>query len=932
MEKDRKDYSKTVNLPQTGFPMKASLPQREPQYLTAWEEQSVYAKVQAKNNGKKKFILHDGPPYANGHIHLGTSLNKILKDFIVKYKSMSGHDAPYTPGWDCHGLPIEQQAMKEMKVDKHKVSRVEFRRQAAAFARKFIDIQRQEFKRLGVLGDWEKPYLTLDPKYESTIVKVFGQLAEKGYIYRSKKPVYWCPTCETALADAEVEYADHISHSVYVKFAVVRYPEAMKGEPGASVLIWTTTPWTLPANVALAFQPRAEYVSAVLELPNGRTENLILAKRLLPSVAEKLSARTFTVKKEFPGTALEGIVCRNPLVDRESKGILADYVSLDDGTGVVHIAPGHGQEDYQAGLKYDLPIISPVDDRGIFTDEVPEFAGHKVLAANPLIVEKLTAVGSLLHEEKLTHSYPHCWRCKRPIIFRATPQWFMSVEHDGLRAAMLDTVKKVQWIPSYGENRIAGMVDVRPDWCLSRQRLWGVPIPVFYCSSCGEPLLDGKVIGHIAGLFAEHGSDYWFERTPAELLAPLSVACKKCGGAEFRKEEDILDVWFDSGVSSEAVLASGNFPALRWPADMYLEGSDQHRGWFQTSLIPAVALHGGAPYKTVLTHGFVVDGEGKKMSKSIGNTIAPQQIIDQYGADILRLWAATSDYREDIRVSTEILKGLTDAYRKIRNTLRFLLGNTFDFAPGRDTVSHKDLREIDRYALDRLCELTGQVTTAYDSYEFHKAAVAINTFCTVFLSGFYLDAQKDTLYCAAPGSAERRSAQTALWHVCSALTRMLAPILSFTAEECWQELRRMDPSLAASVFLADFPAAEENHRLAEVALEKWRKLLAIRETALQEFEKLRRDKKIGSNLEASVEILYDAEDAVAVEDRGLLSMALGTWDVTVAKNADPGSMRAGTKVTARGASDHGKCARCWRHTEDTDAATCLCARCRDVIA
>ena len=930
MENEKKDYSKTVNLPRTEFSMKANLPQREPEFLKDWEEKQIYKKVREKNKGREKFVLHDGPPYANGHIHLGTSLNKVLKDFIVKYKSMSGSDAPYTPGWDCHGLPIEQQALKELKLDKHKVDMKTFRKQAADFAKKFIDIQRNEFKRLGVLGDWENPYLTLDPKYESVILKVFGELAGSGYIYRSKKPVYWCPTCETALADAEVEYADHVSHSIYVKFEIKKYPEVLSGEKDVSVLIWTTTPWTLPANVALAFNPGMEYVLALVTYQDGRADRLVLSKKLLPAVAEKTGIKEYNILKEFSGAKLEGLICNNPVLERDSVGVLADYVSTEDGTGVVHIAPGHGQEDYQVGLKYKLPVLSPVNEWGGFTDEVPEFKGQKVFAANPLIIEKLRIEGKLLLEEKLTHSYPHCWRCKKPVIFRATPQWFMSVEHDNLRGRMLDIIKKVSWVPSYGEKRITGMMETRPDWCLSRQRLWGVPLPVFYCEKCGEPVLDRALIMHIAELFEKEGSDCWYEKTSKELMHPLDIKCKKCGASDFRKEQDILDVWFDSGVSSEAVLASGHFPDLSWPADMYLEGSDQHRGWFQTSLIVASALKGAAPYKTVLTHGFVVDGEGKKMSKSVGNTVAPEKIIAQYGADILRLWVATSDYREDIRISQEIIKGLVDSYRKIRNTLRFLLGNLYDFSPSQ-SVKYGNLREIDRYALNKLSETVTIVEKAYSDYEFHAAAVQLNLHCTVFLSNFYLDALKDILYCEKPGSAARKSAQSVMWETCSVLVRLIAPILSFTAEEVWQEMRKIDKALPGSVFLAEFPAVTAEH-VSSIDSKKWETLMELREKASAGFEKLRKEKQIGSNLDASLNIFDNG--SLKPIDKELICAVTGTWDVAVSEVSDPGSKPGGIEVSA-GVSKHLKCDRCWRHKEDVSSSnkfgSNLCGRCVEAL-
>jgi isoleucyl-tRNA synthetase len=919
------DFSKTVNLPKTDFSMKANLPQREPLSVKKWEEQGLYEKIQAKNKGKEKFILHDGPPYANGNIHLGTSLNKILKDIIVKYKSMQGFYSPYTPGWDCHGLPIEQALMKELKTDKHKVDRVSFRKKAAEFAKKFIDIQRNEFKRLGVLADWYKPYLTLDAKYEGVIVRVFRDLLKAGYIYRQKKPVYWCPTCETAMADAEVEYADHVSHSVFVKFKINTPPPAISGkiDPSFSVLIWTTTPWTLPANVALAFNEKADYVSVKLKLKNGNIENLILAKALLPQVAGKLEAESHEILNEFKGKDLEGIKCQNPLMDRESVGILAGYVSLEDGTGVVHIAPGHGQEDYQASLKYKLPIISPVNDRGVFTEEAGEFKGNHVFKVNDIIVQKLLSKNALLFEAKLTHSYPHCWRCKKPIIFRATEQWFLSVEYKDLRNRMFEAIKKVKWIPDYGQNRINGMVESRPDWCLSRQRLWGVPIPVLYCKECNKPLVDDKILNKAIDMITEFGSDIWYEKTVEELLSGISIKCE-CGGTEFKKEEDILDVWFDSGVSHEAVLASGNFEGLSWPADLYLEGSDQHRGWFQTSLIPAVALRQSAPYKTVLTHGFVVDGEGKKMSKSVGNTILPQQIFDKYGADILRLWVSNSDYREDIRISQEILNGLIDTYRKIRNTIKFLLGNLSDFAFS-DKVPFEKMREIDQYALFKLQEIIKLVEGAHDSYEFHKASVSINNFCTVFLSGFYLDSLKDTLYCEAQNSISRRSAQTALFEISSVLIRLLAPILSFTSEEAWQELKKIDTNLAESVFLADYPEVKTEYIFNENLSKKWEALFSLREKAMPQLEALRKDKKIGSNLEAHVKITGKGID----KDKEVICQVIGTWDLEVIDSSSD------IEVFAE-KSNNQKCERCWRYTDDVKKEDAyegvVCGRCASVLS
>ncbi|MCL2144287.1 MAG: isoleucine--tRNA ligase [Endomicrobia bacterium] len=927
-----KDYSKTVNLPKTDFQMKANLPQREPAFIEEWDRNKIYFQMREKNKNKEKFIFHDGPPYANGHIHAGTALNKILKDFIVKYRSMSGNYVPFTPGWDCHGLPIETQALKELKTDKNKVDRLVFRKQAADFAKKYMDIQRTEFKRLGTLADWENPYLTLDPKYEASIVKVFGQLTEKGYIYRKKKPVYWCPSCETALADAEVEYADHSSDSVFVKFKIKELPEALKSKKAKlndySILIWTTTPWTLPANVALAFNGEADYIAAVFELEDGRKEKIITAQALAENVKEKIKAKSFTKIMEAKGVDFVNIKCQNPVVERESEGILADFVSMEDGAGIVHIAPGHGQEDYQAGLEYGLEVISPLNDRGQFTKEVPEFEGLNIFKANGLIIEKLEKEGKLLAKMKIDHSYPHCWRCKKPVIFRATPQWFMDIEHENLRKKLLDSVKEVNWIPKYGENRITGMLENRPDWCLSRQRLWGVPIPVFYCKDCGEALIDAKIIYAVSEIFKEKGSDAWFEMNAEELLDGSGAKCLSCAGSSFRKEEDILDVWFDSGVSSEAVLSSGSYEGLEFPADLYLEGSDQHRGWFQTSLIPSVAVKETAPYRNVLTHGFVVDGHGKKMSKSVGNTIPPDQIIAKYGADVLRLWVASSDYRDDIRISDEILKGLSDAYRKIRNTVRFLLGNIGGFNTAQ-AKSFKDMREIDKYALSRLQDLINQSTAAYESYEFHKSVSSVNNFCVVFLSGFYLDALKDSLYCDTQDSSARISAQSAMFEICSVLIRLISPILSFTSEEAWREIVKLAPDLPKSVFLTDFPQPDSKYILEAEILEKWELILGARETVMAENEKLRQNKIIGSNLEAALKIKYGAKYDKAFEDKDLVKLALGSWDVEFVK--DKGESGGDDALIVESSkSGYKKCVRCWRHIFGVDENG-LCPRCAEAL-
>ncbi|GHT54415.1 isoleucine--tRNA ligase [Endomicrobiia bacterium] len=927
-EEEEKDYSKTVNLPKTDFQMRANLPQREPAFVEEWDKERLYIKLCDKNKDKKKFIFHDGPPYANAHIHIGTSLNKVLKDFIIKYRSMSGNYVPFTPGWDCHGLPIEQIALKEMKTDKNKVDKLVFRKQAADFARKFVEIQKKEFKRLGIIADWDNPYLTLHPKYEASIIKVFGELVREGFIYRRKKPVYWCPTCETAMADAEVNYADYSSDSIFVKFNIVSLPEALKTKESLlmdfSVLIWTTTPWTLSANVALAFNGDFEYVASVYKIGDGREAKLVVAKSLLENVKDKIKAVSYDVMFEAKGVDFIDIKCQNPLAaSRLSRGIVAGFVSMEDGTGIVHIAPGHGHEDYQAGLEYGLEIISHVNERGLYTKEVPEFENIHIFKANPLIIEKLNREGKILAALKIEHSYPHCWRCKKPIIFRATSQWFLSVEHNGLRKKLLDSVKDVNWIPAYGETRMISMLESRPDWCLSRQRLWGVPIPVFYCKDCGKPLLDTKVIDKISALFGEEGSDLWFETSEEELLKDTGAKCSSCNSANFKKEEDILDVWFDSGISYEAVLSSKNYKELEFPADLYLEGSDQHRGWFQTSMIPSVAIKGKTPYKNVLTHGFVVDGRGKKMSKSVGNVISSEQLINKYGADVVRLWIASSDYKEDIRISDEIIKSLSDTYRKIRNTVRFLLGNVGDLEL-KNTLSFKNMQEIDQNALSRLQHLISNVTAAYEGYEFHKAVTAINNFCTVFLSGFYLDALKDTLYCDKKDSADRISAQSSMIEICSVIIRLVSPILSFTSEEAWRELRKLIPSLCESVFLANFPTANSKHILQTETFEKWEKILDVRGEALSVYEKLRQDKVIGSNLEASLDVTYGQKYNDFFKDPKLINLVLGSWDIRY-KISD----KEDELIIKASKSEYKKCARCWRHIDGIQDD--LCQRCLEVV-
>ncbi len=733
------NYKDTLNLPKTDFPMKADLPKREPDMLNSWKEKDIYAHIRGKFKGKPKYILHDGPPYANGDIHIGHALNKTLKDIVVKYKTMRGFDAPYVPGWDCHGLPVEHQLFKELKISKGQIGQLEFRKKAADYALRYVGIQKEQFKRLGVFGDWEDPYLTLSPGYVAGIMRSFAKLVEGGYVYKGRKPVNWCTRCETALAEAEVEYADHTSPSVYVKFQI----KDTKIKDGRHFLIiWTTTPWTLVANVAIAVHPEMSYVSIKVG-----EETFFIAQDLLNIVLEKLNIKEYKKISALKGRDLEGLNYIHPFLKREGKVVLANYVSNEEGTGCVHTAPGHGMEDFMTGQKYGLPTIMPVNEKGLFDDTAGELSGMHVFKANDAIIERLKKDGNLLNSATISHSYPHCWRCKSPVIFRATVQWFINVDHNGLRKKTLEAVKGVKWVPSVGEKRISAMIETRPDWCLSRQRYWGVPIPAFYCEGCELPVLDAKAIDRVADMMEKEGSDVWFARTAEELLPP-GFKCPECKKDKFRKEEDILDVWFDSGVSHQSVIRAR--PGLQFPADLYLEGSDQHRGWFQSAILTSMPIEGRPPFKNVLTHGFVVDGEGRKMSKSLGNVVSPQDVIKTHGADVLRLWVASCDYYEDIRISKEILERTSEAYRKIRNTARFILGNLYDFDPVKDRVGHEELLGFDKWAVSKACSLIEEITKYYDDFEFHKVFRALYNFCTVELSSFYLDVLKDRLYTYAP--------------------------------------------------------------------------------------------------------------------------------------------------------------------------------------
>ncbi len=927
------NYKKTLNLPKTNFPMKANLPEREPEFLKFWEEKDIYKKSIENKSKDKTFILHDGPPYANGNIHLGTAFNKILKDFIVKYKTMRGFYSPYIPGWDTHGLPIENQTLKSLNVSRTEIPPTDLRKKCREYALKFVDIQREEFKRLGVRGDWENPYLTLTKEYEAKQIEVFGELAEKGYVYRGLKPVYWCSTCETALAAAEIEYYDETSHSIYVKFEIIDLKKLKEKFPTfngdkAYVLIWTTTPWTLPANLAIALHPEYDYV-----LIEYKDEYLLFAKELIEPVLKKIeNDPKYKILGQVKGKELEYIKTKHPFIDRESPIVLADYVTLTDGTGCVHTAPGHGQEDYETGVRYKLPIYSPIDDYGRFTEEAGDLKGLKYDKANEVIIEKLKKNGSLLYMEEFTHSYPHCWRCKNPVIFRATTQWFVNV--DKFRDKALKAISEVKWVPEWGEDRISNMVRERSDWCISRQRIWGVPIPVFYCEDCGKEIITKESINSVVELFLKDGSDAWFEKTPAEIL-PEGFKCPHCGGTHFKKETDIMDVWFDSGVSHRAVLEVRD--ELKWPAEMYLEGTDQHRGWFQTSLLTSVATKGRAPYDSVLTHGFIVDEEGKKMSKSLGNVITPNEVIKDYGADLLRLWVSSSDYRSDVKISDKILKQLIEVYRKVRNTARFILGNLYDFDPDNDMIPYKELEEIDKFALLKLNRFIKDVTSAYENYEYHQIYHRYQYFSTVTLSSFYLDILKDRLYVEHPKSKRRKSAQTTIYLILDSFVKMLAPVLSFTAEEIWQNMKHDKENNFESVQIAPWPKENPDYENKEIG-EKWEKILLIREEVLKELERKRAEGTIGNSLDAKVYLSAEGDLLKFLEENiGVLKEVFIVSQIEITKDTSLTQKIAEEVEGLRIGVDRAKgekCARCWVISEDVGKDPThpdLCPRCIEVV-
>ncbi|RLE15487.1 isoleucine--tRNA ligase [Candidatus Aerophobetes bacterium] len=916
------DYRKTLNLPRTKFPMRASLPLREPKILEFWEKRKIYEKIREYRKESPKFILHDGPPYANGDIHLGQAFNKILKDIIVKYKIIRGYDSPFIPGWDCHGLPVEHQLFKELGVNKRDISCLEFRKKAREYAFSFVKKQKNEFKRLGIFGYWEKPYLTMDYEYESEIVRCFGELAKKGYIHRRLKPIYWCFNCQTALAEAEIEYKTKESPSLYVKFLLKEKIPPICFNGPVYILIWTTTPWTLPANLAVAVHPDLDYV---LIQDQNEKEAMIVALDSLKNIQDEDPERRWKIITHFSGKKLKGARYLRPLSDKEGKVLLASFVNPEEGTGCVHIAPGHGEEDYFLGLENNLPVFSPVDDEGKFTNEVEKFKGMQVFEANKLIEKELQKKGILLQRKKLQHSYPHCWRCGKPVIFRATPQWFLIVDKNNLREKALKSVlSTVEWIPLSSRIRMKSMLEERPDWCLSRQRYWGVGIPVIYCSLCEEPILDEEIIKIVAEKVAREGSDVWFERE-VDSFIPQGFKCPRCGGEKFRKEQDILDVWFESGISHQVVLVRR--PDLRHPADLYLEGSDQHRGWFQTSLLTSVALKNRPPYRKVLTHGFIVDAQGKKMSKSLGNVVDPQQVVEKYGAEILRLWSALADYSEDIRISDEIIGYTVEVYRKIRNSYRFLLGNLFDFSPSRDKVDYFKLRQVDRWMLSRLQRLIEVVTRSYEEFRFHEAVQQLHRFANNYLSAFYFDILKDRLYTFPSNSLQRRAAQTVLYSILTVLVKLTSPILSFTSEEVWGYIREIDKESEESVFLSLWPRVASEFIDPELD-EKWDRLMRVREEVLKKMEEARQAGKISSSLNAR--LIIKAPDEILAILSELGQDALKEIFIVSQIELESSSEKKIQVEKAKGK----KCERCWMYSErvgENKEYPSLCERCWRVV-
>ena len=929
------ELKKTLNLPKTDFPMKASLPQNEPKQLAAWQEENLYERILEARHGKPLFVLHDGPPYPTGEIHLGTGLNKILKDLIVKSKSMAGHYAPYVPGWDCHGLPIETKVEKELG-GKGNVPPAEFRKLCRQFATRYVEQHKKDFKRLGVFGRWNDPYLTMSFEYEATIAGAFLDFMEKGYVYRGRKPVYWCIFDCTALAEAEVEYEDHVSPSIWVKFPIVGggAGDSAKISSDVSAVIWTTTPWTLPHNRALAFHPDYDY--AVVETEKGA---LLIATERIAALQAECGIKEACVRATYKGRDFEGLKFQHPFLPLQVPGLLAGYVTLDQGSGIVHTAPGHGVDDFNSGQKYNLETYAPIDDQGVYLEGLPEYKGRDVFAANPIVIKLLGDRGALLGHHDYKHTYPHCWRCNHPVIYRATEQWFIKMDQaahgatKSLRQEALEEIHGVKWIPAWGEDRMYEMIEKRPDWCVSRQRFWGVPIIVFYCDACGKRLEDFAALRNVVKWFEKEGADAWYQHTPEELL-PAGTKCS-CGAAKWRKENDILDVWFDSGSSHLSVLHG-----KEWPADIYLEGPDQYRGWFQSSLLVATGVRDAAPYRQVVTHGWTLDEKGTPMSKSLGNAIYPAEICEKWGADLLRLWVSSVEYQADVKMSERVMTQLSEAYRKIRNTFRFALGNLSDFDPSRDVLPSEQLEEIDRWMLERTSDLVKKCRDWYAAYEFHRVYHAIHDFCVVDLSSFYFDVLKDRLYTKAPRSKSRRSAQTAVWKISSALVRLAAPILVFTAEEIWKHLPKSSAQ-PLSVHMSLFPDEAELRQAGGSTREtEWQSVLGFRSDVLKKIEERKNEKFFSNSLEANVVIRSNYQPTVALLERhrDVLPFVFGVSQVTIideTKAGPPDPPPFGRWIIDIDRAEGKKCDRCWNYSiqvgENTRYPT-VCERCTEALS